>query len=110
MIRNRKLLSEIAIERIHKLISMSKSRALGAGTGDALSRRYVSIAKDISDHYRIREKSLDDAVCSGCGEVMIPGVNASVRLVGSYGYIAYRCRCGEEKHVHYGKSFGSEPI
>jgi RNase P subunit RPR2 len=48
MIRNRKLLSEIAIERIHKLISMSKARALSAGTGDALSRRYISIAKDIS--------------------------------------------------------------
>ena len=40
-------------------------------------------------------------VCGSCDSVLIPGINCSVRLASSYGYIVYRCKCGAEKHVMY---------
>jgi RNase P subunit RPR2 len=112
MIKNQKLLKEMAQERIGRLLSMAKARTLEQRKSDALSKRYVNIAKNIVSHYKMpKGKQMKAEVCSSCDSVLIPGINCSVRLASSYGYIVYRCRCGAEKHVIYreaaSKGFGS---
>ncbi len=105
MIKNQKLLKAVAEERIRRLMSLAKARTLQQRGSDALSKRYVHIAQDIVSHYKVPAgREMKNEVCSGCESVLIPGVNCSVRLASSYGYITYRCRCGEEKHVMYRRS------
>lgn len=68
-----------------------------------LSRGYVRIIKQISRHYKITlPHEIKRGICKKCGSVLIPGTSASVRLVSSRHYSAYRCLgCGHEAHVHY---------
>ena len=107
MIKNQKLLKAVAEERIRRLMSLAKARTLQQRGSDALSKRYVHIAQDIVSHYKVPAgREMKNEVCSGCESVLIPGVNCSVRLASSYGYITYRCKCGEEKHVSYRRSLG----
>ena len=109
MIKNQKLLRTVAEERIRKLLSLAKARTLQQRGSDALAKRYVHIARDIVSHYKVPAgREMKNEVCSGCESVLIPGVNCSVRLASSYGYITYRCRCGEEKHVQYRKSLRTQ--
>ncbi|MHB1830315.1 MAG: ribonuclease P Rpr2/Rpp21/SNM1 subunit family protein [Candidatus Micrarchaeaceae archaeon] len=105
MIRDRKLLRSVADGRVRRLFTMAKDRTLKSRGSDALAKRYVGIAESMIRHYRIPSgRSMKNEVCSGCKSVLIPGVNCSVRLASSYGYIVYRCKCGEEKHVFYRKN------
>lgn len=102
MIKNQKLLNNIAQGRIRSLVSLAKARTLKLGGSDALSKRYVKMAREIISHYKIPAgREMKSEVCDACSSVLIPGVNCSVRLVSPYGYVAYRCVCGEEKHVMY---------
>ena len=101
------MLNTVARERIGKLLSLAKARTLQQRGSDALAKRYVGIAQDIVSHYKIPAgREMKAQVCAGCRSILIPGVNCSVRLASSYGYITYRCRCGEERHVAYRKSLG----
>ena len=102
MIKNQKLLKEMAQERIGRLLSMAKGRTLDRRGSDALSKRYVGIAKKIVSHYKMpKGRQMKTEVCGSCDSVLVPGINCSVRLASSYGYIVYRCKCGAEKHVMY---------
>lgn len=112
MIKNQKLLKGIAEERIRRLLSMAKGRTLEQRGSDALAKRYVGLAKKMVSHYKIpKGEEMKAEVCGSCNSVLIPGINCSVRLASSYGYIVYRCKCGEEKHVMYreatSKGFGN---
>ena len=111
MIKNQKLLKGIAEDRIRKLLSMAKVRTLEHHGSDALAKRYVGIAKKMVSHYKIpKGRDMKADVCDSCDSMLIPGINCSVRLASSYGYIVYRCKCGAEKHVMYreapSKGFG----
>ena len=109
MIKNQKLVKTVAQGRIRRLLDMAKTRTLQQRSSDALSKRYVHIAQNIVTHYKVRAgREMKNEVCSGCDSVLIPGVNCSVRLASTYGYIVYRCRCGDEKHVYYRKSLGPQ--
>jgi len=102
MIKNQKLLKSVAEERVRKLLSIAKNRTVRMGGSDQLSKRYINMADSIISRYKISPiKEFKREVCPSCKSVLIPGVNCSVRLAGTYGYIAYRCKCGEETHVFY---------
>ena len=108
MIKNGKLLKSVADARVKRLFAMAKDRTLKAGGSDALAKRYVGMAESMISHYRIPAgRSMKNEVCPSCKSVLIPGVNCAVRLASSYGYIIYRCKCGEEKHVFYRKHMES---
>lgn len=102
MIKNQKLLKNMAESRIRRLVSMAKARTLQQRGSDALSKRYVDIARKMVSHYKMpKGDQMKAEVCDACNSVLIPGINCSVRLASAYGYIVYKCKCGEEKHVMY---------
>ena len=99
--KNDRLLSDIAQERIARLMDLAKARTIKIGSTDALAKRYIRIAKDIKDHYRIRQSNeIKQIVCKGCGSVVVPGMNATVRIAGHNNYRVIMCaQCGTEKHL-----------
>ena len=86
---------QVGESRILRLFSLARERAIkGTDKDMKLSGRYMSIAMRISRHYKIK---LPDAVkrgmCPGCGMILIPGKNCSVRISGKAAL--YRClKCG----------------
>lgn len=101
MYQNKKnLVKEIAGERIELLFDTA-TRAMGSDR--ELVHRYVKRMRYLSSHYKVpMPKKVRNGICKHCNEVLIPGLNAGVRIVSSKGYIATRCNaCGKEVHVHY---------
>lgn len=102
MIKNQKLMKEIAEARIKRLFELAKDRTLANGAHDTLAKRYIVIAQKMSSHYKVgKGNELRRQVCKKCGSVLVPGMNCTVRLVSGKGYYAVTCECGEEKHVFY---------
>jgi ribonuclease P protein subunit RPR2 len=91
---------EVAEARIGILYDLAKKTY---ASDPELSRSYTRMIKQISRHYKITlPHDIKRGICKKCGSVLIPGTSASVRLVSSKGYAAYRCvECGCETHVHY---------
>ncbi len=105
MKKNADLIERIAIERMDRLFELAEAKTK-TDTKDAerLARKYTSILKQISLHYRIRmPKRYADRLCEECGRVLISGIDCTVRSSG--GYLVYKCMCGAEKHVFYKKKF-----
>ncbi len=94
--------SRIATERIERLFALAEK---AAKRGDKkLSSRYMKIAKEISNHYRIgMPQRLKKLVCKRCGEIQIPGLNAKVTIASSKHCIIYKCKCGAENKIFYKK-------
>ncbi len=91
----------IGKERMLRLLELAKQRTTKGKGSDALSKRYIRIAREISSHYKISTpKAFKNAVCNRCNNVLIPGINCKVRL-SSGKYVVYKCECGNEKHVFY---------
>src|SRR5271167_3615431 len=103
MIKNEHLLSEIAKERIFRLVELAKARTIKLGSPDALANRYIKIAKEMKSHYGIRSaNSINKMLCKTCNSVIVPGMNATVRMSSQNSYRAIVCsRCGTEKHLFY---------
>ncbi len=101
----RELAQKIAAERIGILFGLAERKA---GSDSALSHRYVLMLKRIAAHYKVGlPKNIRNGICAKCNHVLVPGLNSTVRVVSSKGYMAYRCAgCGAEKHVFYKKSAG----
>src|SRR5271167_84283 len=99
--KNERLLSDMAKERIFKLVELAKARTIKMGSQDLLARKYVNIAKEMKSHYKVREaNSINKMLCKTCGSVIIPGLNAKVRISSMNSYRAVICsRCGTEKHL-----------
>ncbi|BCS90606.1 MAG: ribonuclease P protein component 4 [Candidatus Micrarchaeota archaeon] len=68
-----------------------------------LSRYYISLMLGIRNHYKVKlSKEIKSYICKYCKLPLYPGVTASVRLVSSHGYLAYRClSCNRERHIFY---------
>ncbi len=102
IMKNERLLKSIAQARVARLLEIAKSRTVTLGASDRLAKRYVSIAQDITTHYRLpADRTMKTQVCKACKSMLIPGSTCSVRLVGHVGYVVLRCRCGEERRVFY---------
>lgn len=103
MMKNERLLSDIAHERIFRLVELAKARTIKMGSTDELSKRYIGIAKEMKTHYRIRSANpMNKMLCKTCNSVIIPGLNAKVRISSANSYRVVVCsRCGTEKHLFF---------
>ena len=62
----------MALERIKKLFGLAKEER---------PKRYIKMAEKISSRTRTKiPKELKDQVCRGCGTLLVPGKNATVRI------------------------------
>ena len=98
--QNKALEKQMGMFRIERLFELALQRAMGSNPEDArLSKRYVSIALEISRHYKIKlPDSVGNRICKGCGSVLVPGRSCRVRVSG--GFVAYTCtHCGTTKRV-----------
>ena len=102
--KDNKLACEIAHARIEALLGLARERTKTGGQGSgALAKRYVRLARKISSRYRVKiPRKAGSYICRGCNSLLMPGVNARVRLASSKRYIIYKCGdCGKETHVFY---------
>lgn len=98
--KDEKLVKEVAGDRMERLFALAERRTESNGReSDALARRYVSLARRMSSHYKIRmPASIKNRICKKCNSVQVPGINCTVRKA-SQGYMVYKCSCGNEKRV-----------
>jgi len=103
MDRHEGIVRSVAAWRISRLASLAEEMEISGGSGnERLAKRYIQIAKEISSHYKVRMPvSIKARICKCCGSFMVPGVNCSVRIASSNGYIVYKCSCGCENHLPY---------
>ena len=96
----RSLIKEIAKERIEILFGLAEKQKDAKLVGS-----YLSIMKRIQAHYKVGLPSrIKNRMCSGCGALLMPGLNCTTKIASSRGYVIYRCRaCGAENHVRYKK-------
>ncbi len=97
------IVKKIALERMERLFELaSEKEASGSDDDNRLARRYTTLLKKIGMHYKVQlPKRIKNSICSGCGAVLIPGKNCTVRMASSEGYAVYKCECGKEKHIFY---------
>ncbi|MCL4373690.1 MAG: ribonuclease P [Candidatus Marsarchaeota archaeon] len=101
---HKELVRGIAEERIAILFDLAKKSTIeNTGISRNLARSYVKKILLISMHYKVKlPKRVKDSICARCNTVLIPGLNAHVRLASSHSYIALKCdNCGYEKHIFY---------
>ncbi len=96
-----KLVKAVAAERIGRLLRLAYERTERHDT-DALSKRYVRLAREISAHYKVRMQGSEKLLfCKSCNAILIPGRTCTVRLASANGYAVYRCTCGAERKAFY---------
>ena len=101
MLDNKKELAKsIASERIEILFSLAEHSVKDS---PEFSARYIRLMRRISAHYKVTlPKKIKNYVCTRCDILLYPGITATVRVVSSSGYIAYKCKkCGRESHIRY---------
>jgi ribonuclease P protein subunit RPR2 len=101
--KNISLIKKVALGRIGMLLALAEAKTIeNTQESRRLAKRYVSLARSISSHYKISiPKKLKNKVCTKCGNFLVPGINCSVRVASTHGYVAYVCECGKERHVFY---------
>ncbi|MDE1822849.1 MAG: hypothetical protein KGI00_00295 [Candidatus Micrarchaeota archaeon] len=110
MPKNTKLIEKIASERIERLFELSTERFHeNSGESRALGKRYVRLMRLISSHYNVKlNRTIKERICKKCGNLLIPGVTCTVRILAKRGYSIYRCECGSQSRIYMGKgSLGS---
>ncbi len=100
--KTKALVSKIARERIETLFMLARS---AIADGDiALSRKYISYAVKIREHYNIRLGAQKYLFCKKCKTLLVPGITSSTRLVSSNNIILVKClNCGAEMRKVYKK-------
>ncbi len=89
-------------ERIGRLLSLAYERIGSEKEPDALSRRYVKLAREMSSHYKVRlGRSEKHSFCKKCNSMLIPGKTCTVTLASSIGKVIYKCKCGAETGIFY---------
>ena len=101
--KNEALVKRIAKCRIGILFGLAEEKTLkDTEASRRLARRYISIARTISAHYKVKiPRELKYRICKKCGSFLVPGINCRVRVASAHGYVAYVCECGGETHIHY---------
>ncbi len=97
-----KIVKEIASERVVRLLELAESMAReNTDFSRKLEKRYVSLAREISAHYRVKiPKGLKYKICKKCNNFLIPGINCTVRKISANpSYVVYKCECGAVKKV-----------
>lgn len=86
----------VASERIEILIDQARQMA---EKNEQLSRRYVSLARKISERTKVRIPSETKRyLCKGCGIALVPGYNAKIRLHAAKSGLVITClSCGTVK-------------
>ena len=99
--KNSGLIKRIAEERINILYGLARESYLEGGTD--LSRRYVRLIRQISEHYHIRlGRKFKRNICKKCNSILIPGANLKTKLASSKRLVIYICRdCGTEYRIPY---------
>ena len=99
------MVREIANDRIARLLGMAEEKAIeGTDQSKALEKRYVSLARKILLHYKVklpRETSI--RICKACMNMMVPGKNCRVRKASS-GFLVYICECGSSNKLFLRKT------
>jgi ribonuclease P protein subunit RPR2 len=103
--KNSEIVGRIATKRIEILLDLAEKRTVErTPESKRLARRYTDLARRIREHYKVPAgEVVKRSVCKKCGNFLIPGINCSVRMASSKGYMVYVCECGEEKHIFYKK-------
>ncbi len=96
----KELVRKIALERMQILFGLAGNEI---GSRPGLARRYVAEIRELSAHYKVSmPRAMRNSICGSCGTLMVPGLNATVRVVSSGRYVAYVCKgCGRQRHVRY---------
>ena len=94
--KTRAAVAEIATERIQILLAHAKNVAI---KDETLSRRYVSLARKISQRTKVKiPRESKKYLCKECGIAPVPGQNAKVRLHAHRTGIVITClSCGALK-------------
>ena len=91
--KTRAAVSQVARERIDILIQQALETV---ESNESLSRRYVDLVRRISERTKVRVPlETKQYLCKNCGIVMVPGLNARVRLYARTGGVVITClSCG----------------
>ena len=102
--KDEKLIKGVAIWRISRLFELAeKDTRKDLAGSEILAKRYISLAKKISAHYKVKiPKEMKTRICKSCNAVLIPGVNCRVRITKGPLSI-YICNCGSEKKEYITK-------
>jgi len=94
------LIAAIAEQRVEILFDLAKDVF---SNDPELAKRYVKLIGEIGRHYKIRlPKEVKRGICKKCSNLLVPGMNASIRLASSKGFAVYKClNCGAELHIYY---------
>ncbi len=103
---SRETVQAIARERIEILLEQARERA---GKDPGLAGRYVELARKISMRTKARIKPAEKRyLCKACGQPLIPGRNARVRLLPGNPRIIVTClSCGSFRRYPYTKRTGN---
>lgn len=84
------------LERIKKLFGLAKD--------NPRQKRYVELAGRVSTRTRTRiPKELKRQVCKGCGSLLVPGKNATTRVM--KGKLSVKCNeCGKTRVIPFKQS------
>ncbi|MEM3781718.1 MAG: hypothetical protein QXT43_02025 [Candidatus Micrarchaeaceae archaeon] len=99
--KSKDIVKEIAKCRISRLLELAYAMARqNTEQSRQLEKRYVRLARLISAHYKVKiPKEQEQRICKSCNNLLVPGINCTVRLASGRKYLAYRCECGAERHV-----------
>ena len=94
--KTRAAVAAIAQERIEILIGHAKDMVQ---KDEKLSRRYVSLARKISERTKVRiPREMKMYLCKECGIVLVPGRNSRIRLYARNSGLVITClSCGAVK-------------
>lgn len=81
-------------------------------TDEQLSRRYVGLARKISERTKVRiPGEIKKYLCKGCGIALVPGHNARVRLYARNSGVVISClSCGLVKRYPVGPKIRSADV
>jgi ribonuclease P protein subunit RPR2 len=94
--KTRAAVATVANERIEILIDQARRMA---SENEQLSKRYVSLARKISERTKVRiPAEMKRYLCKKCGIALVPGGNAKVRLHAAKSGLVITClSCGSLK-------------
>ena len=94
--KTRAAVATVARERIEILVKQAREMA---PENERLSRRYVDLARRISERTKVKiPRELKMYLCKGCGIALVLGRNARVRLyAGNSGIVITCLSCGAVK-------------